>query len=436
MTMPGNSELDPEEDTEVDANVSDVHLPDGLAWIRLTFIDVFGGGHSLQIPARLFPDAVRHGHPFDGSALEGRARLAEKDMRLWPDPATLHRVDGLVARAVCNVTTSDGRPWLGDPRTALQRIVEDLGELAEDYTAGAEIEFYFLDGIRPVDQAGYFNDAESVGIGLVREAADRLTDFGVLVEACHLEAGPGQYELDLAPHSPVALADALVLARRVIRGVATSAGLRATFMPRPLAGEAGSGLHLQQRVTGRLFNPNGTLDADGRAFVAGQLYHARGLSALASPTVNSYKRLASGPEAPSAVVWAHVNRGALIRLSTYRGKEASVEFRASDPLANPYLLLAGLLASGAHGLDKQLELPPPMEEDPASFDPAGSDSVRFEFLPRGLDEALDALLADDVLVDTFQDQLLSLLVDGRRAEVVAYETQITPWELERYLDEA
>lgn len=411
-------------------------LPEGLSWVRLTFVDVFGGGHSLQLPARLFADAVDKGHPFDGSALEGRARLAEKDMRLRPDPSTLCRVDAHVARAFCNVTTSDGQPWLGDPRTALQRVVEDLGELGEEYTAGAEIEFYFLDGTRPVDQAGYFNDAESVGIGLVREAADRLSDFGVVVEGCHLEAGPGQYELDLAPHSAVALADALVLSRRVIRGIATSAGLRATFMPRPIAGEAGSGLHLQQRVTGRLFNPDGTLDADGRAFVAGQLYHARGLTALAAPTVNSYKRLASGPEAPSAAVWAHVNRGALIRLSTYRGSEASIEFRASDPLANPYLLLAGLLASGAHGLDKQLELPPPMEEDLEGFDPAGSDSMRFESLPRDLDEALDALLADDVLVDTFQDQLLSLLVDGRRAEVVAYETQITAWELDRYLDEA
>lgn len=411
-------------------------LADTVSWVRLTFVDVFGGGHSLQIPASLFPAAVEHGHPFDGSALEGRARLAEKDMRLRPDPSTVQRVDGLVARAVCNVVTNDGHPWLGDPRTALQRVVEDLDDLAAGYTAGAEIEFYFLDGTRPIDQAGYFNDADSTGISLAREAADRLMDFGVSIDACHIEAGPGQYELDLTPQSPVALADSLVLARRVVRGVAAGAGLRATFMPRPLVGEPGSGMHLQQRVEGRLFHPDGTLNEDGKAFVAGQLYHARGLSALASPTVNSYKRLAGGAEAPSAVVWAHVNRGALIRLSTYKGPEASVEFRASDSLANPYLLLAGLLVSAAHGLEKRLDLPEPMEEDLSGFDPAGSDSVRFESLPSGLDEALDALLADDVLVDTFQDQLLSLLVDGRRAEVDAYNRQITPWELDRYLDEA
>jgi glutamine synthetase len=408
---------------------------DGLTWVRLTFVDVFGGGHSYQVPARLFIEAVERGVPFDGSALEGRSRLVEKDMRLKADPYTLRKIDDHVGRAVCNVMTSDGRPWLGDPRTALQRVVDDLGDLGAGYTSGAEIEFYLLDGTTPIDQAGYFNDADSAGISLVRDAADRLAAFGVDVDGCHLETGPGQYELVLAPHSPVALADALVLAKRVIRSVASVAGLRATFMPRPLAGEAGSGMHLQQRFAGKLFTDAGTLDEDGQAFVAGQLYHARGLSALAAPTVNSYKRLAAGPEAPSAVVWAHVNRAALIRLSSYKGPEAAVEFRASDPLANPYLLLAGLLASAAHGLEKQLELAPPMEEDLAGFDPAGSDSVRFESLPRGLDEALDALLADDILVDTFQDQLLSLLVDGRRAEVVAYETQITGWELDRYLDE-
>ena len=409
---------------------------DGLSWVRLTFVDVFGGSHSFQVPSRLFLDAVDGGVPFDGSALEGRSRLVEKDMRLKADPFTLRRIDDRVGRAVCNVMTADGLPWLGDPRTALQRVVDDLGELAAGYTAGAEVEFYLLDGTRPIDGAGYFNEADSIGISLVREAADQLSAFGVDVDGCHLEAGPGQYELDLAPHAPVALADALVLAKRVIHGVAASAGLRATFMPQPIAGEAGSGMHLQQRIASKLFKEDGILGDDGRAFVAGQLYHARGLSALAAPTVNSYKRLVSGAEAPGAVVWAHVNRGALIRLSSYRGPEASVEFRASDPLANPYLLLAGLMASAAHGLEKQLELPPPMEEDLAGFDPAGSDSVRFESLPRGLDEALDALLSDDILVDTFQDQLLSLLVDGRRAEVVAYETQITGWELDRYLDES
>jgi len=209
---------------------------DSLSWVRLTFVDVFGAGHSFQVPARLFLEAVDGGVPFDGSALEGRSRLVEKDMRLKADPGTLRRIDERVGRAVCNVMTADGRPWLGDPRTALQRVVDDLGELAAGYTAGAEMEFYLLDGTRPIDEAGYFNDADSAGISLVREAADQLSAFGVDVDGCHLESGPGQYELDLAPAAPVALADGLVLAKRVIRGVASAAGLRATFMPQPLAG--------------------------------------------------------------------------------------------------------------------------------------------------------------------------------------------------------
>jgi glutamine synthetase len=266
-----------------------------------------------------------------------------------------------------------------------------------------------------------------------RAAAERLAAYGIAVEACHHEAGPGQYELDLGSLAPLPLADALVLAKQVVREVAGAAGLRATFMPRPFEAEAGSGLHLHQRVGRRLVADDGRLEPDGRFFVAGQLAHARGLSALAAPTVNSYKRLHSGAEAPSAAVWAHANRGALLRVSSMGGRGSSVEFRGADPSTNPYLLLAGLLVAGAHGMEAELELPAPREEDAGGFDP--SDAVRFERLPRDLDDALDALLADDVLVDAFDAQLLTRLVDGRRAEAEAYRAHVTPWEVERYLDE-
>jgi len=212
--------------------------------------------------------------------------------------------------------------------------------------------------------------------------------------------------------------------------------LRATFMPRPFADDPGSGLHLLQRVPGQFFADDGSLDEMGGAFVAGQLLHARALSALAAPTVNSYKRLHSGAEAPTAAVWAHVNRGALIRVSSYMGRDASIEFRGADPSANPHLLLAGLLVAGADGIERGLSLPPAVEEDLGGFDPAGSDSVRFDALPRDLDDALDALLSDDVMVDAFDRQLMSRLVDGRRAEAAAYRNQVTGWEVERYLDEA
>jgi glutamine synthetase len=408
-----------------------------LSWVRLSFVDVFGAAHSVQLPASRFERAVVEGEPFDGSALEGRARHLEADMLLRPDPETLVRMRDGLARAVCTVWSPDGTRWPGDPRTALALVCEQVGELASGYRVSAELEFYLLDQAgAPVDRGGYFDEAESPGVVAARAAAERLAGYAVAVDACHHEAGPGQYELDLASLGPMAMADALVLARQVIREQAVALGLRATFMPRPLDGEPGSGLHLHQRVDGRLLDPSGKLDDDGLAFVAGQLAHARGLSALAAPTVNSYKRLHSGPEAPSAAVWAHVNRGALLRVTSSWGGAPSIEFRGADPLANPYLLIAGLLAAAADGLESGLELGPPVEEDFQGFDPASMDSSRLVPLPRDLDMALDALLADDVLVDAFDQVLLSRLVDGRRAEIEQYWSRVTPWELERYFDEA
>jgi glutamine synthetase len=409
---------------------------DGVSWVGLTFVDVFGLLNSVQLPAERFDAAVTDGEPFDGSALEGRTRYLEADMLLRPDADTVVRLGNGIARAVCDVLTLEGEPWPGDPRTALKAVAASVADLAERWSAGVELEFYLLnaDG-SPVNRGGYFDDVlEGPGAATVRQAADRLRACGLEIDACHHEAGPGQYELDLAALPPVALADAVVFAKQVVKEAAARAGLRATFMPRPFDGEPGSGLHLHQHVEGLVVD--GGLDEDGRVFVAGQLAHARGLSALAAPTVNSYKRLHAGPEAPGAVVWAHKNRAALIRLSSFRGREASIEYRGADPSANPYLLIAALLASGAHGLEAEIELPPPLEEDVGTFDPASADAIRYEPLPRDLDDALDALLADDVLADTFDRQLLSRLVDGRRAEAEAYRAHVTQWEVERYRDEA
>lgn len=409
---------------------------DGISWVRLSFVDVFGTSHSVQLPAARFERAVVNGEPFDGSALEGRARLVESDMLLRPDPATLMQIGPGVARAACTVLTPAGEAWPGDPRTALCALLEEIGELADPYRAAAELELYLLDeGGAPIDNGGYFDEHEGPGITVVREAADRLIAHGIDVSGCHHEAGPGQYEIDLGPIAPLALADALVLTKQTVQDLARRSGLRATFMPRPLEGEPGSGMHLHQHVEG-LLDSDGILTSDGRCFIAGQLAHARSLSALACPTVNSYKRLHAGPEAPGAAVWAHLNRGALVRVSAALGPEAAVEYRGADPAANPYLLLAGLLAAAAHGMETQLELPPPMEETIGTFDPAEADTVRYDPLPRSLEEALDALLADDVLVDAFDTQLLSRLVDGRRAEAEAYRGHVTSWELARYLDEA
>jgi glutamine synthetase len=390
----------------------------------------------VLLPEGRLQEAVETGVPFDGSALEGRSRHIEVDMLLKPDPGTFVELGGQV-RAACTVITRDGQPWLVDPRAALADVISRTSELAEHYEVAAELEFYFLDGVgAPLDNGGYFGDLSGTGTALALAAADLLSGFGVNVVAAHLEAGPGQYELDIGAMAPVAMADALVLAKAVLRQVAEERGVRVTFMARPLAGQPGSGLHLHQHVAGRLFDDRWQLDEAGRAFVGGQLFHARALTALAAPNVNSYQRLHDGPEAPGAVVWGHQSRNAVIRVGSSLEQRPSVEFRLADPGANPYLLLGGLLVAAADGLAQDLDPGPAFDEDIGGYDPSTVAKIPTQLLPRVLDQALDALLDDDVLVDAFDSQLLGRMVDGRRAEAQAYRAQVTAWELDRYLNDA
>jgi glutamine synthetase len=404
---------------------------DEFAWIRLGFVDMFGVGHVLHVPAARFATVVDEGLAFDGSALEGHARNVEADMLLVPDRSTLIRWRGDVGQVVCTARSTEGSPWHSDPRIALQDVVTRLGDLGEATTVGAELELYLLTPAgEPVDTGGYYDEDDGLGIHVVRSAASRLAAAGVPVQGCHHEAGPGQYEVDIAPLPPVSLADAVMLAKQLAREEASAAGLLATFMPRPLDGEAGSGLHLHQSAGDLLVDAKGALTDEGRGFVAGQLGHARALSALCAPTINSYKRLHSGPEAPSAAVWAHRNRGALVRVGT------SIEYRGADPSANPYLALAALFTAAADGIASGAELPRPSEEDAVGgYDPAAALHTRFDPLPRDLDDALDALQADEVVLDAFDGQLVARLVDGRRAESAAYSSRVTQWELDNYLEQ-
>ncbi len=408
---------------------------EGIDWVRLSFVDVRGVSNSVLVPADRFDGVTRHGQAFDGSALEGRVRTLESDMLLRPVLSTLARVAPGVARVVCSIHRPDGERWSADSRHALESAQERF-DLPDGVTVSAELEWYLLEPSgEPVDRSGYFDESESTGSAVVRSVADHLLTSGIPVEACHHEAGPGQYEIDLGALAPLDLADALVLAKQVIRERASDAGLRATFMARPFVDLPGSGLHLHQRGDGGLLRDDGELTDDGKHFVAGQLAHAQALCALAAPTVNSYKRLHSGPEAPGAIVWAHTNRAALLRVSSYRGADASIEYRGADPSTNPYLVLTGLFAAAADGLDRTLPLPSPIEEVPGGFDRA-AESVRFAPLPRSLDEALDALVSDDVVLDAFDGQLLNRFVDARRAEAEQYRAYVTEWEREQYLDEA
>jgi len=405
-----------------------------LRWVKLGFVDVFGTNCALTLPAERLDEATRVGILFDGSSLEGPARYLESDMRLLADPATLVDHGNGNGRVVCTVLTPGGAAWAGDPRTGLVQAIEATGELADVYRVSAELECYLLDADgEPVDQAGYFDDQAGRGLAVVKAAADELVATGVPVISAHHEGGPGQFELDLGPLDALGLADALVAAKEALRRLASEVGLMATFMAQPLSGRPGSGLHLHQRAGDVLLDDQGILTEEGRSFTAGQLAHAAGLCALAAPTVNSYRRLHAGPEAPGAAIWSTANRAALIRVSSSTGADASVEFRGADPMANPYLLLAGLLVTGAAGMTDEIELGHPHDEAAGSFDPAMAS--RFEPLPRNLDEALDALVADDVLTDAFDPALVNNLVTGRRAELEQFRAHVTSWERDRYLDE-
>jgi len=406
---------------------------ESFRWIRLAFVDVLGTSCALAIPSGRLAEAIETGVLFDGSALQGPARYLEVDMRLRADPSTLVDLGDGEARVTCTVLTPDGTPWLGDPRSALQVAVDQAGELADHYTASAELEFYLLDDAgEPIDEGGYFDDSRGLGWQVTRASAAEIEGHGIEIGGCHHEDGPGQYEIGLARQAPLALADGLVVAKETIRRVAASFGLQATFMARPLSGLAGSGLHLHQRSSD-LIDSQGELTVPGRSFLAGQLAHARALAALASPTVNSYRRLHAGPEAPSTAIWSNANRSALIRVSRGNGEESSIEYRGADPMANAYLLLAALLTTGLAGVVDELELGPPHDEG-TGFDP--SSARRYESLPRNLDEALDELAHDDVLVDLFDPALLDNLLDGRRTELESFRAHVTSWERDRYLDEA
>jgi glutamine synthetase len=409
--------------------------PNHLRWVRLTFVDVFGTINSMMLPASRLDDAFEHGIVFDGSALEGQARHFESNMRLWPDHETLRDLGNGFGRVVCDVRTPAGVAWPGDPRTALQLIADQADSIGAEITYSAELEFYLLDAHgEPVDQGGYFDTVTGPGPEVVTLTGDLLRERGVEVLSCHHEAGPGQYELDIAPLAPLALADAIVLAKETIRDVSYRSDLRVTFMPLPFGERPGSGLHLHQRAP-ELLKEDGQLTAAGHGFVAGQLDHAAGLCALAAPTVNSYRRLHAGPEAPSAAIWSHASRGALVRVTTDLEREASIEYRGADPTSNPYLLLAGLIACGIAGIDDELDPGPPTDESIGGFDPTTT-TQRLVVLPRSLDEALDSLQADDVLVDTFDSVLLSRLVDGRRVEAEDYRATVSAWERDRYSSDA
>lgn len=423
--------------------------------VDLQFTDVAGMIKSVTIDADQLPDALARGVWFDGSAVEGFARVAESDMYLKPDPATFAVLPwerqrpevGHTARIICDVYTPNGQPFAGDPRGALRRAMAAAAERGARYVVAPELEFYLFrksprkSPPRPDDDGGYFDASDGVARVIRKRVTDSLRAMDIAVEASHHEVGGGQHELDLAPVDALQMADAIVTARLAVRTVARQEGRFATFMPKPLSDAPGSGLHVHQWLydaesgADRFADPSDDygLSAEAKAFLAGQLTHARALCAVLAPLVNSYKRLTAGLEAPIYITWAQLNRGALLRVPRmadppHRGTH--IEMRCPDPSCNPYLAFAVLLHAGLQGMRDSLPLPPAAEEELYEL---SHRRHHLATLPTSLAEALDEFAASDLVRDALGLHLFERFLEAKRLEWADYLPVVSSWELDRYL---
>jgi glutamine synthetase len=423
--------------------------------VQLQFVDLFGTIKSVSVPAARFAEVCEKGAWFDGSAMEGFARVIENDMYLAPDPATLTAIPwerdgaGGVMRVFCHVRTPEGEVFSGDTRAVLAEQLRRAADVGFDYHVGCEIEFFLFDGTgaprpHPSDPASYFDETTGTGARVREQLVATLDTLGIRVESSHHEVAPGQHEIDLASQGALSAADAVVLLRAAARTVAEAHGLRASFMPKPLTGQSGSGLHTHQELISLSSGANLFFGRDDRYrlsalachFIAGQLEHAPALAAVTAPLVNSYKRLVSGYEAPTHITWAHSNRSALIRVPwVSRSDLAStrVELRCPDASCNPYLAFSAMLAAGLDGIERELPLHPPLEEQAYDFDPEAVESRYVRALPESLGESIAALVSDDVIVDALGGELVERLAEAKRLEWQQFAAHVTDWELDRYL---
>lgn len=434
--------------------IIEITKAEGVKFIDLQFTDIFGTTKSVTIPSSGLEEALTRGIWFDGSSIQGFARIQESDMFLRPDPITYRILpwtkNGMLrARIICDVHNPDGTPFEGDPRYALRRAVAHAEELGFVYNTGPELEFFLFreDGPRavPHDVGGYFDFSPGDEAQRVRsEIESNLLDMRIHVEMSHHEVAIGQHEIDFRYSDALHSADNAITFKYTVKGVAAKHGLFATFMPKPLFGANGSGMHVHQSLMGletgdsAMYDPDGefALSTTARQFVAGQLEHARALAAIVAPTVNSYKRLTPGYEAPVYVCWAQRNRSALIRVPRYSpGREQStrVELRFPDPSTCPYLAFAVMLEAGLDGIEKGLEPPPPVTDDVFHWTTAEREAHGVDVLPGTLEESLDALADNTVIRKALGEHIYTAYDRAKRAEWDEYRIHVTQWEIDRYL---
>jgi glutamine synthetase len=423
-----------------------------IKFMRLQFTDILGTIKNVEVPDRQFEDALDGAVMFDGSSIEGFVRIEESDMYLRPDLSTFRvfpwsaPTGENVARMICDVYTPDGAPFDGCPRTTLKKVIALAASRGVQLRAGPEAEFFLFQmrgGVPTTvthDAASYFDlSPMDMGEDVRREIVLALEGMGFHVEAAHHEVAPGQHEIDLRHDDALTTADNISTFRFVVKNVATRHGLHATFMPKPIYGINGSGMHTHLSLfsgqTNIFYNPRAPMQLSEKClhFIGGILRHAKGFCAITNPLVNSYKRLVPGYEAPTNIAWSERNRSPLVRVPAARGDATRIELRMPDPSCNPYLALAVMLRAGLDGLEKEIDPGPPINKNIFTMSHRERRHLRIDELPGNLNEALDELEKDDLVRETLGDHTFEHFVTAKREEWLEYIKQVSPWEVQRYL---
>lgn len=428
---------------------------DGVSFISLQFTDLLGVVKEVIMPVEKLGEALANGAWFDGSSIEGFARIQESDLFLKPDLATYSVVpwlteNGKTARLICNIYGANGEPYEGDPRFILSTVIAEAAAAGFRYDVGPEPEFYLFkkDGLTvktPIDYGSYFELSSAEGYQVMKGIIAALKTFGIHVETSHHEVGQGQYEIDLNYGQCLAVADDLLTLKYTVKKIAQMYNLEATFMPKPAMGIAGSGMHIHQSLFSLKAKRNAFYNEKDKyglskiayGFIAGQMKHIKAMCGILCPTVNSYKRLVSGFEAPVYITWAGANRSALIRVPKWfrqRQESARIELRCPDPTCNPYLAFAVMLKAGLDGVKNNLTPPPPVEENVYQLDRESLASKKVDVLPTSLWEALNELKKSKLIQEVLGGHLLERYTTIKTREWDEFKTQVTPWEINKYLD--
>lgn len=424
-----------------------------VEFIRLQFTDIFGTLKNIAITSSQLEKALDNKCMFDGSSVEGFVRIEESDMYLYPDYDTFEIFpwrpqQGKVARLICDVHTPDGKPFEGDPRWILKKTIKEANEMGYRFDVGPECEFFLFhtdDNGLPTtlshEKAGYFDlGPNDLGENIRRDMVLTLEEMGFEIEASHHEVAPAQHEIDFKYDEVLKTADNIQTFKMTVKTIAKRHGLYATFMPKPKFGISGSGMHINMSLATEegkniFADENGKigLSDDAYHFIAGIMKHARGMSAITNPLVNSYKRLVPGYEAPVYIAWSAKNRSPLIRIPASRGNGTRVELRNPDPTANPYLVLALCLAAGLDGIKNKIEVPKSVDCNIYEMTPGERRAAGIENMPADLKEAVDCLVADEFLCSVLGEHITTKYVEAKMKEWENYTTRVSQWEIDEYL---